>query len=404
VTGAGTVVTGTLPAGTLRVGDELVLGGHDGNQTVRIRGLQTLKQQVDEVSGVARVAVNLRGSRLADKGVLARGVALLAPNAWPSTSVIDVALDDEVRAGEYTLHIGSAAVRARLRPLGSYPAARLTLSHHLPLRIGDHALLRDPSLHKIISAARVRDIRPRPFHRRGAAKARGAELMADGIPDTATLLRWHGIVRRDEMIAMGISPAATSPQKAWLIDPDYRAQLAQQLADLVAAHTSARPGDGGIPVAVASRELGLPAEEVVTELIGGPLAIHAGRIIKTGVVSARVAAAIAEIRNVLVEAPFQAPDAQWLADRAIDRKIIAAAEREGALVHLSKGVVLLAESLDRAVDILGSLGGPFTVSQARRALETTRRVAVPLLEYLDRQGRTERIDATTRRVAQPHSE
>ena len=57
VTGAGTVVTGTLAAGTVAVGDELVLG----ERTVHVRGLQSLERSVERASGVARVAVNLRG-------------------------------------------------------------------------------------------------------------------------------------------------------------------------------------------------------------------------------------------------------------------------------------------------------------------------------------------------------
>jgi selenocysteine-specific elongation factor len=48
--------------------------------------------------------------------------------------------------------------------------------------------------------------------------------------------------------------------------------------------------------------------------------------------------------------------------------------------------------------VLGALSQPFTTSQARQALGTTRRVAIPLLEYLDAQGLTQRIDQLTRRV------
>src|SRR3954454_22186162 len=57
VRGAGTVVTGTLAAGTLRVGDELEHAG----RRVTVRGLQSLGADRQEVAAVARVAVNLRG-------------------------------------------------------------------------------------------------------------------------------------------------------------------------------------------------------------------------------------------------------------------------------------------------------------------------------------------------------
>ena len=80
IRGAGTVVTGTLGAGTLRVGDALQLG----ERTVRVRGLQSLGRDETAVGAVARVAVNLRGVEVADLG---RGDALLTPGAWPTTAV-----------------------------------------------------------------------------------------------------------------------------------------------------------------------------------------------------------------------------------------------------------------------------------------------------------------------------
>jgi selenocysteine-specific elongation factor len=47
---------------------------------------------------------------------------------------------------------------------------------------------------------------------------------------------------------------------------------------------------------------------------------------------------------------------------------------------------------------LARLDQPFTTSQARQALDTTRRIAVPLLEHLDSRGWTQRLDAGHRNV------
>src|SRR4051795_2420269 len=55
VRGAGTIVTGTLPEGTVAVGDSLALG----DRTVRVRALESLEVARELVSGVARVALNL---------------------------------------------------------------------------------------------------------------------------------------------------------------------------------------------------------------------------------------------------------------------------------------------------------------------------------------------------------
>jgi selenocysteine-specific elongation factor len=71
-------------------------------------------------------------------------------------------------------------------------------------------------------------------------------------------------------------------------------------------------------------------------------------------------------------------------------------------------VVLAPDAPDAAAAILAGIPQPFTLSDARRALDTTRRVAVPLLELLDRTGRTRRlpddrrvITATAGRPAPP---
>ncbi|WP_207400820.1 SelB domain-containing protein, partial [Actinomadura roseirufa] len=77
--------------------------------------------------------------------------------------------------------------------------------------------------------------------------------------------------------------------------------------------------------------------------------------------------------------------------------LVAAAAAAGALLRLGGGIVLLPGDDERAARILGGLGGPFTVSDARRALGTTRRVAVPLMEHLDARGYTERVDDLRRR-------
>ena len=140
VRGSGTVVTGTLPAGTLRARQELLLA--PSMEPVRVRGIETLKQAAAQVSGVARVALNLRG---AERVTPARGMALITPGRWTLAATVDVRL---AAAGgrpprQLTVHAGSARTAARLRPLGGL-IARLTLDEPLPLHVGDRLLLRDP--------------------------------------------------------------------------------------------------------------------------------------------------------------------------------------------------------------------------------------------------------------------
>ena len=93
IRGAGTVVTGTLPAGTLRVDDELELVvAERAPDRVTVRGLQSLGEPHGRVAGVARVAVNLRG---VPREAVARGDVLLTPGRWRPTAELDVRLTDE---------------------------------------------------------------------------------------------------------------------------------------------------------------------------------------------------------------------------------------------------------------------------------------------------------------------
>ncbi|MDT4949449.1 MAG: selenocysteine-specific elongation factor, partial [Pseudonocardiales bacterium] len=81
---------------------------------------------------------------------------------------------------------------------------------------------------------------------------------------------------------------------------------------------------------------------------------------------------------------------------------LAAAQRADRVLRINDDVVLLPSAPESAAEILRSLTQPFTISQARQALDTSRRVAVPLLEHLDRLGLTERVDEQRRRAIGYH--
>jgi selenocysteine-specific elongation factor len=390
--GAGTVVTGTLAGGTLRIGDELALGP-DGRR-VAVRALQSLGVPVESVTAVARVAVNLRG---VPREALRRGAALLTPGAWLPTSTVDVRLSGDP-AGELprqvVLHVGTAAVPARVRPLGG-DTARLGLAQPLPLRIGDRALLRDPGTRRIPAGVTVLDVRPPALRRRGAAVARAAELSTmHATPDGAAELRRRGLVRRDELIAMGVPEPAGVPQAAgWLVDPAVLAQCATRLAGAVAEHAVANPLEPGMPLHTARRLSGMPDARLVELLLGDRLSLTDGRVHVAGpaaqpaiALPTAVRSAIAGIRAELAQRPFAAPEAHRLAELGLGAKQLAAAVRAGELLKIADGIYLAPGADDDAIERLGALPGPFTLSQARQALDTTRRVAVPIMEMLARRG------------------
>ena len=99
---------------------------------------------------------------------------------------------------------------------------------------------------------------------------------------------------------------------------------------------------------------------------------------------------VATVEKRLKKEPFSAPEADELAELGLGSKELAAAERAGRLLRLKQGIILLPSAPDEARRRLAELEQPFTLSAARQALGTTRRVAIPLLEYLDSQRITRR--------------
>ena len=361
IRGAGTVVTGTLAAGTIRVGDELVLP--DG-RSVQVRGLQSLGEDHDAVTATARVAVNLRGM---DRAEIRRGEVLLTPGAWRCTSEIDVRLLSPGKVHQnLVLHLGSAAVPVRVRLLDDVHA-RVALTTPLPLRVGDHGLLRDPGEHRIAAGFDVLEVWPPPLTRRGAAAARARQLARP-----LDHLDGRGFVPAADAVAMGW-PERGERVGSWLVHPDHWRQLGDRAKEAVSAWLTAHPLAAEMPAEALRRQLDLPSLELVSALVDRldraaealPEAVERG---------------LRAVRKQLADAPFRAPEADQLRDLGLGRRELSAAVRAGQLVQLADGVVLGPNAVAAAVEVLAQLPGPFTVTEARRALDSTRRVMVPLLE------------------------
>lgn len=383
VRGAGTVVTGTLAAGTLRVGDELE---HDG-QKVTIRGLQSLGRDRREVGAIARVAVNLRG---VDRQQIGRGDTIRTPGAWLDATEIDVLLRESGELHrQLVLHIGSAAVPVHVRPLGA-KGARLRLARPLPLRIGDIGLLRDPGEHRIAAGIEVLDVRPPALRRRGAARERGDELATGRV-------RPPLCARVTELRAMGFDADGTRVGD-WVVDDEWWGQRRRQMTAALDDWTAGHDVAAGMPLEALRQQAGLPAAELLLALLDGT-----GLQVVDGVVRrpdaelpARVDKAVRTVEEWLAAEPFRAPEADELAYVNLGPRELAAAVRSGRLTRIAEGVVLGPDAVDRAAEVLATLPQPFTVAEAKRALNTTRRVAVPLLEHLDARKVTRRAADGTR--------
>ncbi|WP_222268596.1 selenocysteine-specific translation elongation factor [Modestobacter marinus] len=396
IRGAGTVVTGTLAAGTVRPGDRFALGGRE----VTVRGLQSLGAPVDAASATARVALNLRGTAVEE---ISRGDALLTPDAFRQATDVDVILaaetDDRLPA-ELVVHVGSATVAARVRPLDG-AALRLRLAAPLPLRVGDRLLLRDPGARRVYGAD-VRDVDPPELRRRGAARTRGAELVEQPPGEAgarAELVR-RRFVRRADWVAMGWPVPADVPAVGrWLVAPGVLTEAARRVPGVVAAHRAAHPLEPGPPSEVVRRELDLPDPELLAVVVRPPLALRDGRVVAGAAgLPPAVQRAVDGIRSRLADAPFAAPEAGDLAAAGLGPRELAAAVREEQLVRIADGVYLAPGVAEEARRRLAGLPQPFTVSQARQAWDTSRRVAVPLAEWLDARGVTVRLPDNTRRL------
>jgi len=398
IRGSGTVVTGTLGAGVVHLGDELEFSGT--GKPVRVRGMQSLGVAAESVSAVARVALNLRG---VPREQIRRGDALVTPGRFWFTDVVDIRCHGDPVAdlpSTVTLHIGSAAVPVRVRPLG-VDTARLRLARALPLWIGDRALLRDPGRHHIFGGITVLDVDPPPLTRRGAAAARAAVLEGmDGRADETAEVRRRGLIRRGDLVRMGVPVSGTPVAGDWLVDSKRWEAWRRRLGDEVEQWGREHPLDPGAPVEALRQALGLPDRALVEALVTPPLVARGGRVHREGqgALPAPVAAAVEQIRRDLADQPFQAPEAGRLAQLGLGPREIGAAVRVGALVALADNVVLLPDAFDKALEVLAGLPQPFTASEARKALGTSRRVVVPLLEWLDRQGKTRRLPDSRRVV------
>ena len=465
IRGSGTVITGTLPAGTVRTGQELLLT--PSMRPVRIRGIESLNEPVPSARGVARVALNLRGL---PADVPARGMALVEAGRWTMTRLADVRLwlPGQLRLPpDMTLHLGSARIPVRVRLLWSggtvlapggrrpgnlprtgglsaspYPSdppdppgprdrpdhpciARLTLRDPLPLHVGDRVLLRDPgSAGVMILGATVLDVAPPALARRGAAAAAGRELAAwPDRPAAADLLHRHGLLRAGALAGMGVAGAPPPVAAEWVADPACWRELRRRLAEAVAAHARRDPLAIGMTPEAARAALGLPDRVLVealarasadageppgVRLSGGylvagdaqPTPDHPARSSREPQSSlpAQVLAGVRAVLADLADAPFMAPEAARLRELGLDPRAIGAAARAGLLLRVTEQIVLAPDAEAQAARALARLPQPFTAAEARQALGTTRRVAIPLLEYLDRAGITQRLPDDRRRL------
>jgi selenocysteine-specific elongation factor len=415
IAGAGTVVTGTLGGDRLAVGDEVEL--YPRGTTARIRSLQTHKRSEDFAEPVTRVAANLVGTGKQD---LARGDVMGAPGAWRPTTVFDGLLRPVrdlphpiTSRGAFRVHAGAAQTDARLRifgrtrlEAGQEAFVRITATHPLVLDVFDRFVLRESGRQETLGGGSVLD--PAPPRRAGRSPqdrlARRAAATRDDLP--AILADERGAVRASDATALTGSTAGVPQAGEWLLKDGLLESVGTALTADVDAFHQAHPLEEGEPLASARRVLAAalrpftgPPEARLVEAVLDRLAAD-GRVERTSTSLANPAHRPADRESDpmiqrLVQAigsePSQPPTVKELVSQGIDRDAIDAAARAGLVVRVAPDLVFIPALIERAqavVDAAGNAG--ITVSAFRTALETSRKYALPILEWFDQRGVTRR--------------
>ncbi|MCF5894853.1 selenocysteine-specific translation elongation factor [Aeromonas veronii] len=228
--GTGTVLTGTLQQGSLKVGDKLRL--YPADREVQVRSLQAYHQSVDEIGAVCRVAVGLK--KVPHKEV-ARGHCLTsAAGQCEAATHLIVRLNAEslsnktVRTQEVEVALGSWHSRARFVPIKDTRLARLIFNNPIPCFFGQPLAIIRHGSSELLHGARIvwcGDIHPA---RRKALHALLGELPDDleRYNPAALQLGLNGYVQASRFDQR---PEQVTPLGEWLLDNCWLAQSRDQL-------------------------------------------------------------------------------------------------------------------------------------------------------------------------------
>jgi selenocysteine-specific elongation factor len=427
IAGFGTVVTGTLLDGPLRVGQEVVI--LPAGRPARVRGLQTHKQRCETALPGTRVAVNLAGVRHTE---VARGDVLALPGALRPTTLLDMRLrvlgDAPAPLEQNTaldLFIGAAEVRCRLTLLdaealapGSSGWAQLRLERPVAVMRGDRGILRVASPSRTVAGGVVVDPYP-PRHRRFRpeviagleARLRGdplevlLETLGDGPPRPwaevraeTGLLDWRSLaplMAAGRVIWLGAPPEQPEAvDDGWLVSAAGWAQLEARLLPALRAYHGRYPLRRGMPREEARQKLRLPARALGAALDEaaqrGLVELDETRVWLAGHDPrpspeqwAAIEAALAAMRR----APYGPPAP------ALDEELLAWTLEQGLVVRLAPDVFLLPETYAELlawVRATVAAEGSVSVAMVRDRFGSSRKYAVAFLEHLDARKITRR--------------
>ena len=421
VRGTGTVVTGTVWSGTLRC-DETVRVFPSG-RPARVRGLEHHGRTVDAVATGQRAAVALAGVEV---GEVDRGAVLVTGDGWAPTTVLlaEVTLLDFAPRTigprtRLTLHLGTVAVRARVAALhpgiraGARIPARVVLDEPIVARAGDRFVLRTESPSATIGGGVIED--PLPTHRRSrpvplaeSPEARLGRLLDEAGPD--------GLDPPHLPIRLGISPAevrrlvgsaaGSIAHIGGCLHPRRTLdRVAETIGKLVEDHHRAHPLEPGVPLELVRSAAGAPpalVDVVIAKAAtDGELDVDGTLVRRRGWNPSPTPgerALLDRLAQAIRDAGREPPSVTDLTMSYGDAvpALLRILARSGVVVPVEADRYYSRSVLERTIEELRGVmevGREYSPAELRGFLGVSRKYLIPLLEYLDRLGITERRGA-----------
>jgi selenocysteine-specific elongation factor len=433
--GIGTVVTGTLAGGTLRRGQSVVV--QPEKIPARIRAIQNHNREVEEIGPGARTALSLPDVAVAreknSSGVW-RGDVITLSEFGQASAIADVMLSRSSRLPPKTrpikhgavvrVHHGSANFGARVffqsgeeLRAGETAIAEMRFETPAFLFAGDRFVIRDGSEQSTLAGGVVLDPEASARNFRSAAQreflARRAQAPHDAGVFVATEIARDRAVKRNALLAkssLGTDEIAQSVRSAnviergeLVVDAKWWKEILRQAEAIIDAEHAAHPNHAGLALSGLRQAVAraLPLPEIFDVLV---FELCRGGFVRTGETIARAThrpslppqfqADADRIRAVLSEKKFDPPSRAQLAPDATSQQALRFLRNGGEVVELSAEVVLATEQFAKMRETTVAFlrenksGG---ASELRELLGTSRRVIIPFLERLDREGVTRRI-------------
>jgi len=429
--GFGTVVTGTLIAGTIRKEDELDL--LPLGKRVRLRGLQVHGAETAQAIAGERTAVNIAG---VEKEHIARGMTLVSSGTLQPTSRMDAKLSllasaKPLKTGSRIhMHAFTSEVIATVRlldskqlPAGAQGYAQLQLSEAVVLIPGDHFIIRQFSPAMTIGGGVVLDAMPL---RKTTSKARleFLKIVEAGDLESAVLAR---VARRaqegmsvaqltietgtrsrdlEPLITQLVSSGALFRRGALLLDSLVLQELTNKMKELVFDFHTMNPLVAGISKESLREQARLSAEVFDVALSVGTaknvLSITSDLVHLPGrgiVMKDEEAESRKIIEQAFASAGLKVPGLKDVLgglkiDKARAQKIVTLLLREKLLIKVSDELVFHRNALDQLRSALAAQKAKtpkIDVARFKDLAGVSRKYAIPLLEYLDRERVTKRV-------------